>query len=162
MIKIKEAQEIGDKSILPLIIFSLFFYLLALSIPEMMPSSPSGTFLQKITVLVFASAIFGVSILTMYFFVSEYVEEYGEELLFNVLFASGSITFAVLFVFQQIIDKAGLYFISTWVPVIGYFVIAVILALALHRYWTLPYVPRNIEEAARTGIDDVFEDVFVR
>jgi len=75
------------------------------------------------------------------FCVRKYVEKSGcargdrEELLFSIILAAGSIAFMLLFAFQQIIDIAGLYFLSVSTPIIAYFIATGIIAFWLGRQW---------------------------
>lgn len=54
----------------------------------------------------------------------------------HVIAASASITMMLLFAFLKIIDAAGFYLL--WPPsaLIGYFVVALVIATNLHRFWS--------------------------
>ena len=85
--------------------------------------------------------VFWAVILALSFCIRKYAEksgcarEYGEELLFSIIFAAGSIAFMLLFAFQQVADAAGYYFLSVSTPIAAYFIAAGIIALLLSRHW---------------------------
>ena len=54
----------------------------------------------------------------------------------HVIGASTGITMMLLFAFQQVADALGYYFLSVWAPILGYYVVALVIATNLHKFWT--------------------------
>ena len=65
-----------------------------------------------------------------------YDRKFTEILWAHVIAASTGITMMLLFAFQQIADALGYYFLSVWTPILGYYVVALVIATNLHKFWT--------------------------
>jgi len=79
----------------------------------------------------------------------------------HVIGASTGITMMLLFAFQQVADALGYYFLSVWTPIIGYFVVALVIATKLHRLWgydeayNAAVLLRAIDKAEEPAVQEV-------
>ena len=154
-------EEVDGFTIFMLGWVSWMFYILALAFPSDLIAL-SDTFDKKEIIASLAFGLLGISIAFAWLFVAEYIRRYGEELLLNILFASGSIASLVLFAFWRVADAKGYYFLSPFSPIIAYLAISTAMAVVLHLYWTSPYMLNEKDEDNRGLLDEVFNDVLVR
>ena len=65
-----------------------------------------------------------------------YDRKFTEILWAHVIAASTGITMMLLLAFWIIADALGYYFLSVWTPILGYYVVALVIATNLHKFWT--------------------------
>jgi len=65
-----------------------------------------------------------------------YDRKFTEILWAHVIAASTGITMMLLLAFWIIADALGYYFLSVWAPILGYYVVALVIATNLHKFWT--------------------------
>ena len=65
-----------------------------------------------------------------------YDRKFTEILWAHVIAASTGITIMLVVAFQQVADALGYYFLSVWTPILGYYVVALVIATNLHKFWT--------------------------